>query len=89
MSTQTPGWMFWRRPTAFAAVLPCAGRSARCSDELAHADAAARDRQMPRLARLMAVERIRALTLSDEIRHRQQEMRVIGLDPDKLDAESA
>ena len=54
--------------------------------ELAHADAAARDRQMPRLARLMAVERIRALTLSDEIKTGNIEMQRIGLDPGKLDA---
>jgi LuxR family maltose regulon positive regulatory protein len=54
--------------------------------ELAHADAAARDRQMPRLARLMAVERIRALTLSDEIETAVKEMQSIGLDPGKLDA---
>ena len=54
--------------------------------ELAHADAAARDRQMPRLARLMAVERIRALTLSDEIKTANIEMQRIGLDPGKLDA---
>ena len=55
--------------------------------ELAHADAAARDRQMPRLARLMAVERIRALTLSDEIETANKEMQSIGLDPSKLDAD--
>ena len=55
--------------------------------ELAHADAAARDRQMPRLARLMAVERIRALTLSDEIETANKEMQSIGLDPGKLDAD--
>ncbi|MFT6075587.1 MAG: ATP/maltotriose-dependent transcriptional regulator MalT, partial [Yoonia sp.] len=55
--------------------------------ELAHADAAARDRQMPRLARLMAVERIRALTLSDEIETAVKEMQSIGLDPGKLDAD--
>lgn len=54
--------------------------------ELAHADAAARDRQMPRLARLMAIERIRALTLSEEISTARKEMGSIGLDPDKLDA---
>lgn len=54
--------------------------------ELAHADAAARDRHMPRLARLMAVERIRALTLSDEIKTAKIEMQRIGLDPEKLDA---
>lgn len=55
--------------------------------ELAHADAAARDRKMPRLARLMAVERIRALTLSDEIETANREMQSIGLDPGKLDAD--
>ena len=55
--------------------------------ELAHADAAARDRRMPRLARLMAVERIRALTLSDEIETASKEMQSIGLDPGKLDAD--
>jgi ATP/maltotriose-dependent transcriptional regulator MalT len=53
--------------------------------ELAHADAAARDRQMPRLAQLMAVERIRALTLSDEIKTANKEMNRIGIDPSKLD----
>lgn len=55
--------------------------------ELAHADSAARERQMPRLARLMAVERIRALTLSDEIETALREMQRIGLDPMKLDAD--
>jgi len=55
--------------------------------ELAHADAAARDRRMPRLARLMAVERIRALTLSDEIATAKMEMSAIGLEPTKLDAD--
>lgn len=55
--------------------------------ELAHADAAARARQMPRLARLMAVERIRVLTLSDEISTAHKEMITIGLDPSKLDAD--
>ena len=55
--------------------------------ELAHADSAARDRQMPRLARLMAVERIRVLTLSDEIKTALKEMQRIGLDPGKLDAD--
>lgn len=58
----------------------------RALNELAHADAAARDRQMPRLARLMAVERIRALTLSEEIGSAKKEMLAIGLDPGKLDA---
>jgi ATP/maltotriose-dependent transcriptional regulator MalT len=55
--------------------------------ELAHADAAARDREMPRLAQLMAVERIRALTLSDEVNTAAREMNSIGLDPSKLDAD--
>jgi LuxR family maltose regulon positive regulatory protein len=55
--------------------------------ELAHADAAARDRQMPRLARLMAVERIRALTLSDEIETAGKKMQSIGLDPGKQDGD--
>ncbi|MEH6728772.1 MAG: LuxR C-terminal-related transcriptional regulator, partial [Hyphomicrobiales bacterium] len=53
--------------------------------ELAHADAAARDRNMPRLGRLMFLERIRVLTLSDEIDTAYKEMSSIGLNPDKLD----
>ena len=54
--------------------------------ELAHADAAARDRNMPRLGRLMCIERIRAFTLSGEINTAYKEMGSIGLDPNKLDA---
>lgn len=54
--------------------------------ELAHADTAARARNMPRLVRLMSVERIRALTLSDEIGPALKEMGSIGLEPNKLDA---
>lgn len=54
--------------------------------ELAHADAAARDRNMPRLERLLFLERIRVLTLSDEIDTAHKEMGSIGLNPDKLDA---
>lgn len=54
--------------------------------ELAHADTAARARNMPRLGRLMSVERIRALTLSDEIDAAYAEMGTIGLEPNKLDA---
>lgn len=54
--------------------------------DLAHADTAARARNMPRLVRLMSVERIRALTLSDEIGPALEEMGSIGLEPNKLDA---
>ena len=54
--------------------------------ELSHADTAARARNMPRLVRLMSVERIRALTLSDEIGPAYEEMGTINLDPNKLDA---
>jgi LuxR family maltose regulon positive regulatory protein len=54
--------------------------------ELAHADAAARDRSMPRLGRLMCIERIRAFTLGGEINTAYKEMGSIGLDPNKLDA---
>ncbi|MFT5048388.1 MAG: LuxR family maltose regulon positive regulatory protein [Porticoccaceae bacterium] len=54
--------------------------------ELAHADAAARDRNMPRLGRLMCIERIRAFTLSGEINTAFKEMVGIGLDPNRLDA---
>lgn len=54
--------------------------------ELVHADIAARDRNMPRLKRLMTVERVRVLTLSDEIDTAYKEMKGIGLNPDKLDA---
>lgn len=54
--------------------------------ELAHADTAARARNMPRLVRLMSVERIRALTLSDEIDAAYAEMGIIGLEPNNLDA---
>ena len=57
--------------------------------DLAHADTAARARNMPRLVRLMSVERIRALTLSDEIGPALEEMGSIGLEPNKLDAGSA
>ena len=41
---------------------------------------------MPRLVRLMSVERIRALTLSDEIDAAYAEMGTIRLEPNKLDA---
>lgn len=54
--------------------------------ELAHADSAARDRSMPRLGRLMCIERIRAFTLSGEINTAYKEMGTIGLDPNKPDA---
>lgn len=53
--------------------------------ELAHCERAAMHRDMPRLFRLMQVERIRVLTLSDEIDMALTTMRSIGLSPENAD----
>lgn len=53
--------------------------------ELAHCERVAINRDMPRLRRLMQIERIRALTLSDELDAAAAEMRTIGLTADRLD----
>ena len=49
--------------------------------ELAHCERMAQTRDMPRLHRLLQVERIRVLTLSGEITEAMDIMRAIGLDP--------
>lgn len=49
--------------------------------ELSHCERVAEQRSMPRLLRLMKVERVRALTLSDETDGALKVMRSIGLDP--------
>ncbi|PQO22136.1 hypothetical protein C2I36_14625 [Rhodobacteraceae bacterium WD3A24] len=46
---------------------------------LSHAECVARERQMPRLHRLMQIERVRALTLSDEMDLAAEKMEEIGL----------
>jgi ATP/maltotriose-dependent transcriptional regulator MalT len=51
--------------------------------EVAHCERLAISRDMPRLRRLMRIERIRALTLSDEIDAALSEMRAVGLSPDR------
>lgn len=54
---------------------------------LSHAEHSARGRSMPRLSRLMQIERIRALTLSNELDAALAEMRAIGLSPEQPDLE--
>lgn len=51
--------------------------------ELAHCERLAVSRDMPRLRRLMQIERIRALTLSGELDAALSELRAIGLSPDQ------
>lgn len=51
---------------------------------LARAEAVAEERRMPRLAYLMGIERVRALSLSDEIDGAAAEMRRIGIDRDNI-----
>ena len=53
--------------------------------ELSHAESTAHTRSMPRLARLMLVERVRALTLSNETSEASKEMRKIGISSENLD----
>ena len=53
-------------------------------EALTHAERIARDRNMPRLYRLMQIERIRALTLSDEINAAACVMKETGLSRDQL-----
>lgn len=53
--------------------------------ELSHCEHVAEQRGMPRLLRLMQVERMRALTLSDEIEAARTVMRSIGLSPERYD----
>lgn len=53
--------------------------------ELSHCEHMAEQRGMPRLLRLMQVERMRALTLSDEIEAARAVMRTIGLSPERYD----
>jgi ATP/maltotriose-dependent transcriptional regulator MalT len=50
--------------------------------KIAHAEQVAINRNMPRLRRLMEVERIRVLTLSNELDAALAEMRKIGLSPE-------
>lgn len=54
---------------------------------LAHAERIARERAMPRLGRLMQIERIRALTLSDEVDAALKALQEIGLAPERIDWE--
>lgn len=53
-------------------------------ESLSEAERIARERCMPRLHRLMQIERVRALTLSDEINAARDTMTEIGLSPDDL-----
>ncbi len=53
-------------------------------EALTHAEHNARDRNMPRLYRLMQIERIRALTLSNEIGAAAHVMKDTGLSRDQL-----
>ncbi len=53
--------------------------------ELSRCENAATKRAMPRLLRLVKFERIRALTLSDELDGAQKIMRSIGIEPQKLE----
>ncbi len=53
--------------------------------ELSRCENAAEKRTMPRLLRLIRFERIRALTLSDELDGAQKIMRSIGIEPQKLE----
>lgn len=58
-------------------------------EALSHAEQIARDRRMPRLYRLMQVERLRALTLSDETRTAMQLLAEIGLSTDRTQLEES
>lgn len=53
--------------------------------ELSHCEYVAEQRGMPRLLRLMQVERMRALTLSDEIEAARSVMRSIDLTPERYE----
>jgi len=53
-------------------------------EALSHGERIARERGMPRLHRLMQIERVRALTLSDEIEPARAMMAEIGLSPESL-----
>ncbi|SDK78521.1 LuxR C-terminal-related transcriptional regulator [Aliiruegeria lutimaris] len=53
--------------------------------ELSRCEHAAEKRAMPRLLRLVKFERIRALTLCDELDGAQKIMRSIGIEPQKLE----
>ncbi|MGH1482527.1 MAG: LuxR C-terminal-related transcriptional regulator [Geminicoccales bacterium] len=56
---------------------------------LSHGEQVARRRAMPRLLRLMQIERVRALTLCDELDEARAEMVRIGLTPDHPDPDMA
>ncbi len=56
---------------------------------LSHGEQAARHRTMPRLLRLMQIERVRALTLCDELDEARAEMAKIGLTPEHPDSDIA
>ena len=56
---------------------------------LSHGEQVARRRAMPRLLRLMHIERVRALTLCDELDEARAEMVRIGLTPDHPDPDMA
>lgn len=53
-------------------------------DALSHGERIARERGMPRLRRLMQIERVRVLTLSDEVEAARAMMAEIGLSPENL-----
>jgi ATP/maltotriose-dependent transcriptional regulator MalT len=55
--------------------------------ELAHCESRAQTQQLTRLLRLMQVERVRLLTLNDELRAAQRVMRDIGLTPIRRDVD--
>lgn len=58
-------------------------------EALSHAERIAHDRGMPRLFRLMQVERVRALTLSDETRTASRLLGEIGLSTDRAKLEES
>ncbi len=54
---------------------------------VAQGEQLARRRRMPRLERLMRIERARAMTLADELEGARRELAAVGLDPEAPDAE--
>lgn len=58
-------------------------------EALSHAEQMAQDRAMPRLYRLMKVERVRALTLSDELRAATNLLSEIGVSTDRSQLEES
>lgn len=58
-------------------------------EALSHAEQIARDRKMPRLFRMLQIERLRALTLSDETRTAVRLLSEIGLSTDRSQIEES